>query len=246
VVAVPASGPDFVYISSGTWSLVGMELDSPVLTDPAFTNEAGVDGTIRYLRNVMGLWLLQESLRHWPGASLESLLAEAAGLPTLRYVIDPDDPVFLPAGDMPSRIVTWLRSRDSPVPDSPAGMVRCILDSLALANRRAAVVHIAGGGARNALLCQLTADACGLPVIAGPVEATALGNMLVQARARWCARLSGRNATSRPTGFTRGLLRPTATRDSAGSYPSHGIHGRSLVRLRRADSSPPANRPTQS
>jgi sugar (pentulose or hexulose) kinase len=195
VVAVPASGPDFVYISSGTWSLVGMELDSPVLADPAFTNEAGVDGTIRYLRNVMGLWLLQESLRFWPGASLDSLLAEAAGLPALRYVIDPDDPVFLPAGDMPSRIASWLRSRGSPVPDSPASVVRCILDSLALAYRRAVesvqalsgrhadVVHIVGGGARNALLCQLTADACGLPVIAGPVEATALGNMLVQARA---------------------------------------------------------------
>jgi rhamnulokinase len=195
VVAVPAAGQDFAYISSGTWSLVGMELSSSVLTDPGFTNEAGVDGTVRYLRNVMGLWLLQESLRQWPGASLDALLAEAAGWPALRYVIDPDDPVFLPAGDIPGRIVSWLRARGSAVPDSPAGVVRCVLDSLALAYRLAvqsvqaltgqpvSVVHVVGGGSRNALLCQLTADACGLPVIAGPAEATALGNMLVQARA---------------------------------------------------------------
>jgi rhamnulokinase len=200
VVAVPASGADFAYISSGTWSLVGMELDSPVLTDPGFTNEAGVDGTVRYLRNVMGLWLLQESLRAWPGLPLDALLAEAAGLPELRYVIDPDDPVFLPAGtapsqDMPGRIASWLRSRGSAEPDHPAEVVRCVLDSLALAYRRAvesvqsltgravSVVHVVGGGSRNELLCQLTADACGLPVIAGPAEATALGNMLVQARA---------------------------------------------------------------
>jgi rhamnulokinase len=195
VVAVPAAGQDFAYISSGTWSLVGMELHSPVLTDPAFTNEAGVDGTVRYLRNVMGLWLLQESVRHWPGASLDALLADAAAEPALRYVIDPDDPVFLMAGDIPGRIVSWLRSRGWPAPGSPAGIVRCVLDSLALAYRRAvesvqalsgravSVVHVVGGGSRNELLCQLTADACGLPVIAGPAEATAVGNMLVQARA---------------------------------------------------------------
>jgi sugar (pentulose or hexulose) kinase len=194
VVAVPATGQDFAYISSGTWSLVGMELDSPVLTDPGFTNEAGVDGTVRYLRNVMGLWLLQESVRHWSGASLDALLAQAARQPALRFVIDPDDPVFLPAGDIPGRILAWLRSRGVPVPDGPPGIVRCVLDSLALAYRRAvesvqarsgrhvSVVHIVGGGSRNELLCQLTADACGLPVVAGPAEATALGNMLVQAR----------------------------------------------------------------
>jgi sugar (pentulose or hexulose) kinase len=122
-------------------------------------------------------------------------------LPALRFVVDPDDPVFLPAGgaapfqDMPGRIVAWLRSRGSAAPDGPAGIVRCILDSLALAYRRAvesvqalsgrsvSVVHVVGGGSRNDLLCQLTADACGLPVIAGPAEATALGNLLVQARA---------------------------------------------------------------
>jgi rhamnulokinase len=200
---VPAGGPDFAYISSGTWSLAGVELDAPVLTEESraanFTNETGVDGTVRYLRNVMGLWLLQESLRGWapsaPGASLESLLAEAARLPPLRFVVDPDDPVFLPPGDMPGRIAAWLAARGEAAPASPAETVRCILDSLALAYRRAItqaqalsgrhadVVHIVGGGSRNALLCQLTADATGLPVAAGPAEATCFGNVLVQARA---------------------------------------------------------------
>ena len=199
VAAVPAAGPRFAYISSGTWSLAGVELDAPVLTEASraasFTNEAGIDGTIRYLRNVMGLWLLQESLRGWPRASLESLLAEAARLPSLRFVIDPDDPVFLPPGDMPARIARWLAGRGDAVPAGPAETVRCILDSLALAYRRAIaeaqslsgrhadVVHIVGGGTRNSLLCQLTADATGLPVIAGPAEATCFGNVLVQARA---------------------------------------------------------------
>jgi sugar (pentulose or hexulose) kinase len=199
VAAVPAAAPHFAYISSGTWSLAGLELDAPVLTRASqaanFTNETGIDGTIRYLRNVMGLWLLQESLRHWPDASLDSLLAEAARMPPLRFMIDPDDPVFLPPGDMPARIATWLVDRGEAVPDGPAETVRCILDSLALAYRRAVfsaqslagrhadVLHIVGGGARNSLLCQLTADATGLPVIAGPAEATCFGNVLVQARA---------------------------------------------------------------
>ncbi|MFI5083801.1 MAG: rhamnulokinase family protein, partial [Streptosporangiales bacterium] len=105
VAAVPAAGPDFAYISSGTWSLAGMELEAPVLTTAGraanFTNETGVDETIRYLRNLTGLWLLQQSLRSWPGTSLDDLLAEAARLPRLRFVIDPDDPVFVPPGDMP-------------------------------------------------------------------------------------------------------------------------------------------------
>jgi sugar (pentulose or hexulose) kinase len=207
VAGVPASGPDFAYISSGTWSLAGVELDAPVLTEASraanFTNETGVDGTVRYLRNVMGLWLLQESLRSWarsaPGASLESLLnsllGEAARLPPLRFVVDPDDPVFLPPGDMPGRIASWLAARGEAAPAGPAETVRCILDSLALAYRRAItqaqglsgrhadVVHIVGGGSRNSLLCQLTADATGLPVVAGPAEATCFGNVLVQARA---------------------------------------------------------------
>jgi rhamnulokinase len=203
VAGVPAGGPAFAYISSGTWSLAGVELDAPVLTEASraanFTNETGIDGTVRYLRNVMGLWLLQESLRDWarsaPGVSLGSLLEQAARLPPLTFVIDPDDPVFLPPGDMPGRIASWLADRGEAGPDGPAETVRCIVDSLALAYRRAItevqslsgrhadVVHVVGGGARNSLLCQLTADATGLPVIAGPAEATCLGNVLVQARA---------------------------------------------------------------
>jgi sugar (pentulose or hexulose) kinase len=199
VVAVPAASPAFAYISSGTWSLVGLELLKPVLTKESrlanFTNEAGIDGTVRYLRNVTGLWLLQECLRTWAAPQLEALLARAAALPPLRFVVDADDPVFLPPGDMPSRIARWLTTRGLPAPSSPPEFVRCILDSLALAYRRAVhaaqtlsgqhadAVHIVGGGARNELLCQLTADACGLPVVAGPAEATALGNVVTQARA---------------------------------------------------------------
>lgn len=197
VVGVPAEHERFAYISCGTWSLVGVELDAPVLTEASreanFTNELGVDGTVRYLRNVMGLWLLQECVREW-SADTAALLRAAAARPR-GAVIDPDDPVFLPPGDMAARIVDACRRADQPVPVDRAGIVRCIVDSLADAHRRAVedaqrlsgtavdVVHIVGGGARNSLLCQLTADACGLPVVAGPVEATAIGNVLVQARA---------------------------------------------------------------
>ncbi len=201
---MPAAGQHFAYISCGTWSLAGMELPAPVLSaasrEANFTNEAGIDGTVRFLRNVTGLWLLQECVRHWdaqsPDAqSLEALLAAAAGVPPLRYVIDADDPVFLPPGDMPARIAAWLTARGLPAPSGRAQVVRCVLDSLALAYRRALlaaqelsgrhadVVYIVGGGSRNELLCQLTADATGLVVIAGPAGATALGNVLVQARA---------------------------------------------------------------
>jgi rhamnulokinase len=203
VVGVPAQSDRFAYISCGTWSLVGLELDRPVLTEASrranFTNELGVDGTVRYLRNVMGLWLLQESLRTWEedgdALPLDRLLREAAGVPAMTLLIDPDDPDLLPSGDMPSRIADACRRRGQRAPETPAETVRCILDSLALAYRATVrraqelagrdvdVVHLVGGGARNELLCQLTADACGLPVEAGPVEAAALGNVLVQARA---------------------------------------------------------------
>jgi rhamnulokinase len=203
VVGVPADGTRFAYISCGTWSLVGVELDRPVLSDASrtanFTNEVGVDGTIRYLRNVMGLWLLQESLRTWNAAGLpadlETLLHEAARVPAFTAVVPMDDPGFLPPGDMPARIAAaCVRTGQTP-PQNQAQTVRCIIDSLALAYRQTVdearalsghdvdVVHVVGGGARNTLLCQLTADACGLPVVAGPVEAAALGNVLVQARA---------------------------------------------------------------
>jgi rhamnulokinase len=203
VVGVPAVAPNFGYISCGTWSLVGLELDQPVLTGAAqsanFTNEAGVDGTTRFLRNVMGLWLLQECVRTWNSlglpADLETLLVEAGRVPPFTAVINPDDPVFLPPGDMPARIANACERRGQTPPQSQAQTVRCILDSLALAYRSAIreaqelsghpveVLHIVGGGSRNALLCQLTADACAVPVVAGPVEAAAIGNVLVQARA---------------------------------------------------------------
>ncbi len=203
VVAVPARSRRFAFIASGTWSLVGLELEQPVLTEASrranFTNERGVDGTVRYLRNVMGLWLLQECIgafgRTGEPASLEGLIAEAARLPGLRSLIDVDDLVFLPPGDMPRRIAHACAQGGEPLPETPAALVRCILDSLALAHRRTIdearaltgqdidVVHLVGGGVHNPLLCQLTADALGLPVIAGPAEATTLGNLLVQARA---------------------------------------------------------------
>jgi rhamnulokinase len=200
VAAVPAApGSRFAYISCGTWSLVGVELPAPVLSAAGlaanFTNEAGIDGTVRYLRNVMGLWLLQESLRTWGEPELGPLLDAAADLPGLRCVVDAAATEFLAPGDMPARIAAWCRRTGQPPPDGPAATVRCILDSLALAHRQAVhdaaalsgqpvdTVHLVGGGSRNPLLCQLTADACGLPVVAGPAEATAIGNILVQARA---------------------------------------------------------------
>ncbi|MEW9527549.1 rhamnulokinase family protein [Microbispora sp. NPDC049125] len=199
VAAVPATGDRFAYISSGTWSLVGLELPEPVLSEESrlanFTNEAGLDGTIRYLRNVMGLWILQESLRGWGGPGLLSLLDAAGQEPPFQAVIDPDDPAFLPPGDMPARIAAYCERTGQRPPEGRAGTVRCVLEGLALAYRRTLreavrlsgreveVVHVVGGGARNALLCQMTADATGLPVVAGPVEAAALGNALVQARA---------------------------------------------------------------
>jgi sugar (pentulose or hexulose) kinase len=204
VVAVPASGERFAYISSGTWSLVGLELDEPVLTEAArladFTNEGGVDGTVRFLKNVTGLWVLSESLRTWAarrlaGTDLPSLLSGAAEFPGLRTVVDIDDPRLLPPGDMPGRIQQLAEEAGEPVPRTPVAITRCILDSLALAYRRNVrtavelsgrpvdVVHVVGGGSQNTLLSQLTADASELPVLAGPTEAAALGNVLVQGRA---------------------------------------------------------------
>jgi rhamnulokinase len=203
VVAIPTDETEFVYVSSGTWSLVGTELESPVLSREAmaanFTNERGLDGRIRFLRNVGGLWLLQECVRTWKGegrpVSLPSLLAAAADVRDGPR-IDVDDPQWMAPGDMPTRIRAALSASNQVPPQAPAAIVRCILDSLAtayasstdtalaLTGRTAQRVHVVGGGSRNALLCQLTADATGRPVVAGPAEATALGNVLVQARAR--------------------------------------------------------------
>ena len=203
VVGVPADGPRFAYVACGTWALVGVELDAPVLTEDSraanFTNEVGVDGTVRYLRNVMGLWVLSESLRTWEqqgrSADLMRLLAEAEMLPGGGPIVDIDDASLLAPGDMPTRIDALCRTSGQDAPTSQAATVRCIVDSLAgafaravsdavrLSGREVDVVHVVGGGSQNRLLCRLTADATGLPVLAGPVEATALGNILVQARA---------------------------------------------------------------
>jgi rhamnulokinase len=203
VLGVPARDDRFAFISCGTWSLVGVELEAPVTSEAAraanFSNEVGVDGTVRFLRNVMGLWLLQESVRTWQregrSVELDRLLAEAEHLPAGTSMIDPDRPEFLPPGDMPERIRAECRRTGQPEPRSPAEITRCILDSLAdaygrtvreaaeLAGVDVEVVHVVGGGAQSSLLCRLTADACGLPVLAGPVEAAAYGNVLVQARA---------------------------------------------------------------
>ncbi|WP_191269270.1 rhamnulokinase [Nocardiopsis terrae] len=203
VVAVPAATPNFAYVSSGTWSLVGVELDAPVRTEESraanFTNELGVDGTVRYLRNVMGLWVLQESLRTWReqgrDVDLADLLERAARVPALACVVDVDDPRFLPPGDMPARIAAYAAETGQRPPEGEAELARCVIDSLALAYRRAVhqaaelsgkdveAVHVVGGGSRNTLLCRLTAEATGLPVVAGPAEGTAVGNLLVQARA---------------------------------------------------------------
>ena len=201
VVGVPAADRRFAYVSSGTWSLVGVELDRPVLTEASraanFTNEGGVDGRVRYLRNVGGLWLLSESLRTWGETVPETdeLLESAAALPPAGPVIDVDDPDFLPPGDMPARIRAACRATGQPEPETRAAVVRCILDSLAhayaatvaqaetLSGQPVEVIHLVGGGSRNDLLALLTADLSGRRVLAGPVEATALGNLAVQARA---------------------------------------------------------------
>jgi len=204
VVAVPAATDDFAYISCGTWGLVGVELEAPVLSAASrernFTNEGGVDGRVRYLHNVMGLWLLSESIRSWERAGetivLADLLRAAANVTVPVAVFDADDARFLAPGDMPSRIRDYCVEHDLRVPRSNAELVRSILESLAdafargveqaslLSGKNVSVVHIVGGGSQNRLLCQLTADRLGLPVLAGPVEATAIGNVLVQARAQ--------------------------------------------------------------
>ncbi|KQV06540.1 rhamnulokinase [Leifsonia sp. Root112D2] len=203
VVAVPMTDADAAYISCGTWGLVGVELEHPVRTEASraanFTNEGGVDGRVRFLHNVMGTWLLSESVRTWqksdPSVELLPLVAAAEAVSTAVAVFDANDPRFLEPGDMPARIAAWCVEHDQPVPQSPAECVRSIIESLAeafsdavhtasaLSNKTVRTIHIVGGGSQNALLCQLTADRSGLPVLAGPVEATALGNVLVQARA---------------------------------------------------------------
>lgn len=203
VAAVPAAATDYAYISSGTWSLMGVELDSPLINERAlelnFTNEGGVGGTFRFLKNIMGLWLVQECRRTWARAgqeySYQELTDLAAAEKPFAAIVDPDYPPFLHPGDMPLKIREYCRQTGQTPPESDGAIVRCALDSLALKyrqvldmlqellGRRIEVIHIVGGGTQNKLLNQLAANTTGRPVIAGPVEATALGNVLTQAMA---------------------------------------------------------------
>ncbi|WEG08233.1 rhamnulokinase [Microbacterium horticulturae] len=204
VVAVPMQAEHAAYISCGTWGLVGVEVPQPVLTEAAlaanFTNEGGADGRVRLLHNVMGLWVLTETVRGWERAGtaidLPALLTEAAAIdPAAVPVFDIEDARFLPPGDMPARIDAWCAEHSLRPPRTRAEYARAIVESLAraftetvdAASRVSGVdvraIHIVGGGALNELLCQRVADRSGIPVLAGPVEATALGNLLIQARA---------------------------------------------------------------
>ncbi|HEX5973546.1 MAG TPA: FGGY-family carbohydrate kinase, partial [Rubrobacteraceae bacterium] len=204
VVAVPAEGEDFAYISSGTWSLVGVELSGPLVTEEGlranFTNEGGFGGKTRLLKNVMGLWLLQECRRQWAREgneySYEKLARLAEDTPPAGPLVDPDHPAFLAPGDMASRIRSFCEETGQRPPEEPAAVARCVFESLALkyrhaieqaetlAGRAIETVNVVGGGSQNSLLCQLTSDATRRPVLGGPVEATALGNLMVQAYAR--------------------------------------------------------------
>jgi rhamnulokinase len=201
IAAVPASGDSWAYISSGTWSLMGVELPAPLVNEAAleanFTNEGGVGGTTRFLKNIMGLWLVQECRRAWERAgtkySYDELTRLAQEAPPFAFLVDPDDASFILPPNMPAALADYCRRRGQPAPERPGDCVRCALESLALAyrwvleklealtGRRREVIHVVGGGSQNALLCQFTADACDRPVLAGPVEATAIGNVLVQA-----------------------------------------------------------------
>lgn len=201
VAAVPAQGNDWCYLSSGTWSLMGVELDKPIINEDVraanFTNEGGVQGTTRFLKNIMGMWLVQECRRSFLRAkhdiSYEELVRLAEAETPFRSIINPDDARFMLPLDMPTAIAAYCKETGQPQPESHGQIVRCCLESLALRYRWTKekltqltgqpinVIHIVGGGCQNRLLNQLTADATGCTVLAGPIEATALGNLLTQA-----------------------------------------------------------------
>jgi rhamnulokinase len=202
VAAVPASGDNWAFLSSGTWSLIGVELDEPLLTEDAaranFTNEGGIDGRIRFLKNVTGLWLVQECRRNWAAAGQDlsfAKIAEAAEAAGFSGCFDPNDRRFTAPDNMVAAIQGWFRERGEPVPESVGEVARSCYLSLAsayaeqlallrrLTGKRIDNLHVVGAGSQATLLNQLTADACNVPVIAGPVEATALGNVGVQAMA---------------------------------------------------------------
>jgi rhamnulokinase len=200
VAAIPAAGENWAYISSGTWSLMGVETSDAVITPSAlkanFTNEGGVAETIRFLKNIAGLWLLQQSRREWSkdrDLSYAELAGMASAAPPFQSLVDPDWAEFLNPPSMPDAIRRFCLMTDQRAPADPAEFARCILESLALkyrftldqlrrlTDRSIEVIHVIGGGSRNELLCQFTANATGLPVVAGPAEATAMGNIMVQA-----------------------------------------------------------------
>lgn len=201
VAAVPAEGGDWAYLSSGTWSLLGVETSRPHVIPEVlaknFTNEGGVCDTTRLLKNICGMWLLEECRREWARRGVrtdyDELLAAASASPAFQSVVDVDAPEFIAPGDMPDRIAAACRRLGQPAPETRGQFVRAILESLALkyrgvladlagiTGRRPEVLHVVGGGSRNELLCQYAADACGIPVVAGPVEATAMGNAMMQA-----------------------------------------------------------------
>jgi rhamnulokinase len=201
VAAIPGMDACSAYISSGTWSPMGVEIPSPIVTEAVlaggFSNEGGAARSTRLLRNIPGLWPVAECRRRWRrdghDYGWDELIAMAERSPGLRSLIDPDDPRLLNPPDMPAAIGAWCRATGQEPPESVGEVVRCCLDSLALRCRatlddltavtgqRPTVLRVVGGGSRNRLLCQLTADACGLPLVAGPVEATAFGNLIVQA-----------------------------------------------------------------
>ena len=203
VAAVPATGTEWCYISSGTWSLMGVELDEPIINEKSlrynYTNEGGVGGTTRFLKNIMGLWLVQECRRQFQREGYDhgygELTQMAQRSQPLAALIDPDYKPFLSPGEMPRKIEEFCRKTGQRPPNSRGDFVRTCLDSLALTyrktlegledvlGRRVGVIHVVGGGCQNELLNQMTADACNRPVVAGPVEATAIGNILVQAMA---------------------------------------------------------------
>jgi rhamnulokinase len=207
VLAVPASAgtagaaPDWCYISSGTWSLMGLEMPAPIINKECarlnFTNEGGVAGTTRLLKNISGLWLVQECQRIWKSQgqdyNWEGLTRLAEEAPPLRSIINPEDGRLMAPHDMPAQLTALCRESGQPEPAGHGEIIRCALESLALKYRQvlgyleqlsgAAIrqIHIVGGGTQNHLLCQMTADACGRPVLAGPIEATAIGNVMMQA-----------------------------------------------------------------
>ncbi len=219
VAAVPALSGRWAYLSSGTWSLLGVEVDEPVINELSrknnFTNEGGVDGKIRFLRNTMGLWLLQQCMKNWDlrGDPLgyDELTGLAMESQPFKSVVDPDDHAFLNPPDMPAAIREFCRKTGQALPETKGEFVRCILESLALKYRflidkinascpaPVEVLHIVGGGSQNEVLNQFSADATGLPVIAGPVEATAVGNVMIQAISKdvWSSLEQGRKVVSR-------------------------------------------------